>query len=52
MKRSFGAGVWRFGVLFLVLIASACVSRHGVKCDAHLEPINPVQPTAATGTAK
>jgi hypothetical protein len=52
MKGSLGTGVRCFGFLFLVLIASACASHHAVKCDAHLEPINPAQPKAAAGTAK
>jgi hypothetical protein len=52
MKGLFGAGVRCFGVLFLVLTATACASHHGVKCDAHLEPINPALSKAVAGTAK
>lgn len=52
MKELFGPGVRGLGVLFLVLVASACASHQAVKCDAHLEPINPAQPKAAAGTAK
>ncbi len=52
MKGSFGTGARCVGILFLVLIASACASHHEVKCDAHLEPINPAQPKAVPGTAR
>jgi len=52
MKASFDAGVRGLGFLFLVLIASACASPHRVKCDAHLETVNPAQPKAVPGTPK
>jgi hypothetical protein len=52
MKGSFVAGARCLGVLFLVLTTSACASHHEVKCDAHLEPINPAQPKAVPETPK
>lgn len=52
MKGSLGTGVRCLGMLFLVLIASACASHHEVKCDARLVPINPALPKAVPGTAR
>jgi hypothetical protein len=52
MKGLFGTSVRCMGVLFLVLIASACASHHRVKCDARLEPINPAQPKTILGSPK